>query len=267
MLAHHAHVFPESINPDGTIDRLLRLMDACEIEQCVCFAPFPHQAKGTLDNTNEWLARSIQGNVRFYGFGVIDPGRSDLSDQVKRIADLGFRGIKLHPNTQDFDVLSKPMFDVYAAAQEMKLFLTFHTGVHQSRLMKCALTKWDEIAWEFPELKFSMEHVGGYHFFNEALAVIFNHVPPPWDSKPCHVFAGLASIFCKDRNRFWYISDEQLRELAAQVGVRQLIFGLDFPYNLEAEARTAFDRLRNLFNEEELAQILGGNLRRELGLT
>jgi len=42
---NHAHVFPASINPNGTIDRLRRLMDDCGIEECICFAPFPYQIK------------------------------------------------------------------------------------------------------------------------------------------------------------------------------------------------------------------------------
>src|SRR2546428_342124 len=42
VLAHHAHVFPQSVNPNGTIDRLLRLLDACGIDRAVCLPPFPH---------------------------------------------------------------------------------------------------------------------------------------------------------------------------------------------------------------------------------
>jgi predicted TIM-barrel fold metal-dependent hydrolase len=112
-----------------------------------------------------------------------------------------------------------------------------------------------------------MEHVGGYHFFNEALAVIFNHVPPPWEpTGVCNVFAGLTSVFTKDQNRFWYLGEERIKELAAQVGVRQLIFGLDFPFNLEEATQTGLKTIRALFSASEQELILGGNLRRELGL-
>ena len=41
ITVNHAHVFPPSINPDGTIDRLYKLMDACGIEEAVCFARLP----------------------------------------------------------------------------------------------------------------------------------------------------------------------------------------------------------------------------------
>jgi predicted TIM-barrel fold metal-dependent hydrolase len=60
---------------------------------------------------------------------------------------------------------------------------------------------------------------------------------------------------------------ERMLELIAQVGAEQLIFGLDFPYNLESNTRIALDTLFNLgLTQEQLAQILGGNLRQALGL-
>ncbi|HEX3356220.1 MAG TPA: amidohydrolase family protein [Tepidisphaeraceae bacterium] len=264
---NHAHVFPASVNPKGTIDRLLQMMDACGIEETICFAPFTYQmaGKGTVDQ-NKWLADELKTRKNLHGFGTIDPARDDLREQVREAHDLGLKGLKLHPNAQSFDILSPRIFEVYSAAQELGMFITFHTGVHQSRLSETRVLKFDEVAWGFPDLKFSMEHVGGYHFFEEALAVIFNHVPPPWESGKCNVFAGLASVFTHDHNRFWHLSNERISELAAQVGVQQLIFGLDFPYNLEAETNIGLKTIRDLFNEQDQALILGGNLRRELGL-
>lgn len=267
VLANHAHVFPESINPNGTLARLLQMMDACGIEQAVCFAPFPHQAQGRQIDPNTWLAHEIKDNPRLFGFGTIDPTRADVRDHVKECYELGLRGLKLHPNAQRFDILSPRLFEVYDEAQKRNLFITFHSGVHQAKLLETAVLRFDEIAWAFPDLRFSMEHVGGYHFFNEALAVIFNHVPPPWEKGKCNVFAGLASVFTPDHNRFWYLSNERLKELAAQVGVQQLIFGLDFPYNLEKETNVALSTIRALFSPPEQELILGGNLRRELGLS
>lgn len=265
-LVNHAHVFPPSMNPEGTIDRLLKLMDACQIEQQVCFAPFPHQS--TDFDPNAWLSGEITKNRRLLGFGTIDVRRDDLKDQVRRLKDLGFKGMKLHPNGQDFAILSPKIFQVYAAAQDLGMFITFHTGVHHARMKNSRVIDFDEIAWEFPKLKFSMEHVGGYHFFKEALAVLFNHVPPPWEKGESNVFAGLASIFTTPALRFWHLTREQLLELVGQVGVDQMIFGLDFPYNKERETQLGIETIKSLgLTDAEVAKILGGNLKRALGLS
>src|SRR5947207_1086862 len=131
-LAHHAHVFPASVKADGTIDRLLRLLDACAIDRALCFAPYPHQMEDA--DPNRWLAGELASKSRLLGFGTIDLRRANVKDQVAAVADLGFRGLKLHPNAQQWDILSPRAFEVYAAAQELDLLCTFHTGVHYYRI-------------------------------------------------------------------------------------------------------------------------------------
>ena len=269
VFANHAHVFPESVNPEGTIDRLLQLLDACEIESAVCFAPFASQLGSQPDlEPNPWLAKELASRPRLHGFGTIDFQREDLEDQVREIVDLGFRGIKLHPNAQEFDVLSPMPFEVYEAAQQHDLFISFHTGVHYYRLLEYRVTHFDEVAHHFPNLRFSMEHMGGYHFFNEALAVLVNRYPPPWvKDKKCNLFAGLASVFTEHQNRFWHLRPEQMMEVILQTSIEQVIFGLDFPYNLEKETKIGLETIRALpLTESDNEKILGANLRRELKL-
>jgi uncharacterized protein len=262
---NHAHVTPESINPNGTIQRLLALMDDCEIDEAIAFAPFPAQCDAVKIDANRWLAGELSAQPRLRGFGTIDFRRDDLVDQVRRAKDLGMLGLKLHPNVQHFAILSDKAKTVYAAASDAGLFVTFHSGLHQSRLRDCRVIDFDEVAWDFPKLRFSLEHVGGYSFFNEALAVIFNHVAPPWKPAPCNVYGGLASIFTTHQNRMWHLSREQLLELHAQVGADQLIFGLDFPYNQQRETKMGLETIRGLgLPDADVEKILGGNLRRVL---
>jgi hypothetical protein len=269
IFANHAHVFPASVNPNGTIDRLLRMMDACGIEQAVCFAPFTSQLIGTGIDQNHWLAAEVAGKSRLVGFGTLDLKRDDIKSQVKQAADLGLRGLKMHPNVQEFDILCPAAMQAYDAAQELGLFITFHSGVHRYRIAHYEVLKFDEVAYQFPDLRFSLEHVGGYAFFNEALAVITNNIPyPPIPGHEPRVYGGLTSIFTPDYIRMWYMPPERLAELIAQTGAERLIFGLDFPYNLEENTQTALRTLQGLgLPEEQLGLILGQNLRHALRLT
>jgi uncharacterized protein len=268
IFANHAHVFPPEINEGATIDRLLKLLDSCGIAEAVCFAPFAQQLPSFGTPHNQWLAKELKQHDRLHGFGTVDFARADVKEQVREAADLGFRGLKLHPNIQKFDILSPRALDVYAAAEQRKLFITFHTGVHHYRIQHYRVTKFDEVAHQFPELRFSLEHVGGYSFFNEALAVIFNNIPfPPIPGRKGHVFGGLTSVFTPDWVRFWYLPPERLKELLLQVGPEQLIFGLDFPYNLEENIKIALRAIEaGIPDEAQRAMVLGGNLRSELGL-
>lgn len=264
IFANHAHVFPASVWADGTVDDLLRMMDACGIEQAVCFAPFAYQLEGRNIDANEWLAGELAPHPRLCGFGTIDLRRLDIAQQVRRAKELGMRGLKLHPAAQEFDILGREAFAVYEAAQEHRLFLSFHSGIHHYRLRHNAIAGYDEIAWHFPRLRFSMEHVGGYHFFPEALAVIVNNLHHEGGAT---VFAGLTSVFTQDVNRAWYLAPDRLHELLAQAGSQMAIFGLDFPYNREQQTKTALKALRELgLAAGDLSNILGGTLRRVLGL-
>ncbi|HEV2691115.1 MAG TPA: amidohydrolase family protein [Bryobacteraceae bacterium] len=267
IFANHAHVFPESVNPQGTIDRLRQLMDACGIEQAVCFAPFPAQVERGFDQ-NAWLAKELASRDRLVGFATVDIYRSDRQDQVRRIKEMGLRGIKMHPQVQEFDILCSEAMQIYQAAEAHGLFITFHSGVHHHRIEEYRVLKFDEVAWNFPNLRFSLEHVGGYHFFAEALAVIVNNIPfPPVPGRRCMVYGGLTSIFTPDYLRFWYMPPQRLKELVLQAGPEQLIFGLDFPYNLEENTKLGIETIMGLdLAEEKKALILGNNLREALGI-
>ena len=266
VFAHHAHVFPDGANPQATVERLAKLMDTCGVARAVCFAPFAFQVPGM--DPNAWLAETIARRPRFRGFGTVDFARNDLAGQVRQIRELGLLGIKLHPNTQKFDILSPPALEVYQAAQAEKLFLSFHTGVHHFRIKSYNVLGFDEIAHQFPDLRFSMEHVGGYHFFGDALAVLFNNIPfPPKPGYLPRVHGGLVSVFNRTKLPFWYLTPQQILDAIAQVGAELFIFGLDFPYNLEEDTRMGLEVIRSLpISDEQKAMILGGNLRRELGL-
>ena len=265
IFAHHAHVFPREVREDGTVDALLRTMDVCGIGKAVCFAPFPAQLAPGSTEANAWLARSIAASDRLIGFGVIDFEKDDLCDQVDRIAELGLRGIKLHPAFQHFAVDSDAAFEVYARAEELGLFLSFHTGVHWHRIRDYQVWRFDEVAYHFRRLRFSMEHLGGYCFFHEGLAVMLNNMHRGEEPR---IYAGLTSVFDPDANRAWNLSDQRIYDLIWQTGDRASIFGLDFPYNDAGKIKEAIDHLAGLeLPEESKQRIFGGNLCRILGIS
>lgn len=263
--ANHAHVFPDSVRSHGSVDVLLRLLDDCGMERAVCFAPFAGQLAGTGIEGNSWLARAIQPHAdRLLGFGTVDFDAADAAAQVSRIADLGFRGIKLHPAVQRFHILSDPLLDVYGRAEALGLLICFHTGVHHARLADARLIDFDVIAHRFPRLRFTLEHVGGYAFYREAVGVIQNNLGRPHATGKGTVYAGLTSVFSA-RNPAWYLppsGPDSIEALVAQVGADHVVFGLDFPYKPAAYAREATDIVKSLaITDHDKELILGGTLR------
>lgn len=260
IFANHAHVFPEDVKPSGTLDNLKKLLDDCGIDKCVCFAPFPDRFKeaGRTDNPNEWLYNAIKDNPDLYGFGVIDFDGDNLAGQVEQIADLGFKGIKLHPPYQEFDIDGEKAFEVYEKAQELGLFISFHCGMHWHRLKGVLPILYDEVGWNFKSLRFSLEHLGGYHFYNDALAVMCNNsrggVQP-------RIFAGWTSVSDRDGLGEWTLTNEQLETIIRQTGENSSMFGLDFPYKDAEYIKYEMARYRSLnISDEAKEKILGKTL-------
>lgn len=263
IFANHAHIYPKEIRPSGSIDSLKKLMENCSIDKCVAFATFPDRFKDSgLDmNQNQWLADKIKTDSSLVGFGTIDFENKDLKGQVDEISDCGFKGIKLHPQAQEFKVDSEEAFEIYSRAEELGLFITFHTGVHWHRLRDNNVLLFDEVAYNFKNLRFSMEHIGGFSFFKEALAVMVNNKR---DGRQPRIFAGWTSIFGNDKDA-WSLTDEQLETLLFQTSDNNSIFGLDFPFKDEQYISNSIQRIQSM-NLSKLTKekILGDNLEREL---
>ena len=267
--ANHAHVFPEKSKPDAGVSQLLELMDDCSIEKAVCFACFSSQYEksGLPGDSVSWLYNEIKDKPSLIGFGTIDFSCDDIEKQVERIADMGFRGIKIHPAFQGINIIEPKVCRVYETAQQLGLFISFHTGLHWHRIADYKVLLFDEVAFRYPELKFSMEHIGGYHFFRDALAVMCN---ADRNSPNDTVFAGWTTIAMGENGLpgVWSLNDEELRTVIAQTGNRRSIFGLDFPYNRADRIKPAIERIKNLdIPDEAKTGILGGNLRSVLGFS
>lgn len=263
IYANHAHIFPEFVRKDGTIAVLRQVMQENSIEKCICFAPF-YEYFSDAFSPNDWLAEQLASDNSLFGFGVINFHGSDIADQVQHIADLGFKGIKLHPAFQKVKIDGPECCQVYDKAQELNLFISFHTGIHWHRISDYNMLLYDEVAYRYPKLRFSMEHMGGYCFFSEALAVMLNNQRSKYAPR---VFAGITSVFDREMNKPWFLSDQQIKDLLWQMGEDSSIFGLDFPFNSSAKIHDAIEHIINMdIPESAKNAILGGNLERILKL-
>lgn len=253
IFANHAHVMPNSVVQGGELENLIRLMGECEISKTVTFAPF----SSDVPNANTWLKKQIEKDERFVGFGTVDFSRNDIKDQVVQIRDYGFKGIKLHPAYQKFGVMCEKAQAVYAAAEELGLVLSFHTGIHWHRIRDYDVKLFDEVAYNFKNLRFTMEHVGGYAYYYDAIGVLCNN----WN-----VFAGFTSIFDWVDNKFWYLDKKQIYDIIHLIGASRCVFGLDFPYNDVQKTKNAIQFIKDLaISEEDKSMILGGSLKSLLG--
>ena len=92
IFANHAHVFPAESKPQGTVEKLQELMEECEIEKAVCFAPFHghYEYFGLKGEPNEFLAEKLVGKDNLYGFGTVNTDTDDIEDQIEKIVSFWY---------------------------------------------------------------------------------------------------------------------------------------------------------------------------------
>lgn len=137
----HTHCFPDKLAPraigklafasggltpytDGTLSSLDALMHAQGVDAFAVqnIATNPRQMK----NVNDFAA-SIQCD-HIYPFGSVHPDAPDALEELERIAAMGMRGIKFHPDYQDFFVDDPKMFPIYKKASQLGFVILFHAG-------------------------------------------------------------------------------------------------------------------------------------------
>lgn len=262
LFINHVHLLPAAVREDATPDAFRRLADESEVAGAVCFAPFSGFLKGLDLHHNRWLAEELKAHPRFVPFGTLDPGLP-AKDQIRELLDLGFKGVKLHPSAQDFHLFGDWAREVYALMEEHRLIAVFHTGIHGRRLTITAdPLLYDEIASHYPALPMVFEHVGGWHFFRPMLGVIANNR----NRGNCR-YAGITSVLDAEHQRHWYMGKEGLDQCRWQAGPDLMIYGLDFPYNQQPQLERDLYLIRSLnWPHEDIRKLLGGNLRRLLGV-
>lgn len=150
--ANHAHLFPKGAKENAQIENLKQLMTDCDIEKAVCFTCFENQYKksGLPGDEIQWLYDTIKDDDSLIGFGTIDFDKGNITDQVKRIAAFGFKGIKIHPAYQEINIMGEQAREVYEEAQKQKLFISFHTGIHWHRIADYKVLLFDEVSYCYP---------------------------------------------------------------------------------------------------------------------
>ena len=259
IFVNHCHVFPEA--PDleaqlgiiGTLDKLIDTMKKCGIEKAVAFAPFKEWGwRPTIgENPNRWLIEELPSYPEIVGFACINPRSPGAVRELEEAWRGGLLGVKLHPAIQKFRLNDRSIFGFYEKAQELGMILDFHTGSHGWRLLEYQPLLLDDVAYAFPRLKIVIEHVGGCHFYNQALALLM-------DKR--NVYAGISSCLDESDKR-WFLGPRKIEEIASFVGQDKMIYGTDFPYNDWKRIRSDIEIIKGLnLTQSAKESILGASL-------
>jgi predicted TIM-barrel fold metal-dependent hydrolase len=169
------------------------------------------------------------------------------ADELRRVAVAGARWIKLHPNTQNFDVADPAVTAVVRTAAELGLPVLFDAYSPQDPAQP---GKFVDLAMAVPEARLILAHAHGHNF---AALLVYNVLNGyPWWGRNVWVdISAVAPLMAGGPYA------EQLAWVLRKLGTDRVLFGSDYPLY---QPRAALDAVASLgFTADELDAILYGN--------
>jgi predicted TIM-barrel fold metal-dependent hydrolase len=197
---------------------------------------------------------------QFVAFGSIDPwkGRAAMKEMSRCAEDLGMKGLKFMPNTQQFYPNDERFYPIWELAQKLGLVVLIHsgtTGVGAGRpggggiKLKYSqpIPYVDDVAADFPELKIIMAHPS-WPWQEEQLAILVH--------KP-NVYMDLSGWSPK-------YFQPSLVQYANSLIQDKVLFGSDYPVIMPERWLDDFEQAG--FRDDVRKKILLGNAATLLGL-
>ena len=224
IIDFHTHIYPQKVAQKatnsisdfyelegggmcGTAEQLLERGDMAGISE---FVILPVAIKPDhVRSINHFITENVAENPRFYGFGTVHAEMENICDEVEYITSEGMLGIKMHPDTQLFNIDDERLFPMYEMI-EGKLPVIFHTGdprydfSHPARLRR--------VLDKFPKLEVIAAHFGGYSMPETAYKYLK-------DTK-CYFDISSSLMFMKPGEAEQYIN---------AYGAERMLYGTDFP--------------------------------------
>jgi predicted TIM-barrel fold metal-dependent hydrolase len=254
----HAHIYPKKIAAkavvnigdfyripmacDGTAKGLLESGRRGGIDKFIVFSAAGTPAQ--VERINNYISAACGEHPEFIGFGSLHRDMEKPGDEIERLIALGLRGIKIHPDMQQFNIDDDAMMDIYALL-EGRLPVVFHTGDYRSDFSHPR--RLARVLDNFPKLTAVAAHFGGWSLYDLALEYFRDRL--------CYLDVSSAIP---------YLGDRRAEELINIYGAERILFGSDYPMWDPAEELRRFDTLKLPAGDRDL--ILCQNAQRLLGL-
>jgi predicted TIM-barrel fold metal-dependent hydrolase len=254
----HTHVWPEAVAPaaieslmslgtmtcyyDGTVSGLLGSMGTNGIDVSVTqpVATKPSQVR----SINDWSAGIA--SERVVPFGAMHPEFENPAEELARIAALGFKGIKLHPEHQAFAPDEPRLSPIYEAAIANNLTVFFHAGEDEWHpTLHGTPDTFVNVLDAYPDLRVVLAHLGGFRLWNDVAERLVGR-----------------DVYLDTAYTLGHLPDADFVEIVHAHGAGRVMFGSDGPWT-DPAAEIAW--LRRLpFREGVIEALLGGNAERLL---
>lgn len=222
----HCHIYPDKIarlavnhtdefykvksRYSGTVESLIKHGQKCGVDKFIVqsVATTPHQVR----SINEFIKKQVDENKEYLvGLGTVHPESQDYKGDVNHLVEMGLKGIKIHPDIQNFHVDDSRFMQIYEYMQEFNLTLLMHSG--DSRYDNSNPNRIIPILKAFPNLKVVGAHFGGWSIWEEASKELCKY----------------PNFFVDTSSSLAYITSATAKEIILRYGIDKVMFASDYP--------------------------------------
>lgn len=238
FLDTHSHIYPDAISKKATesvcqfynvtTDHFGTAKELTELDREVGIArsvllPVSVNPVHT-ESINNFTLRACEENPRFIPFATMHADNDNMEELASKFVERGFKGVKLHPDMQKFNVDDKRMFPLYDIIAG-KIPLTVHSGDPRYNYSHPARIR--NILHEFPKLTVIAAHMGAWSMQAEALPLLRNE----------------ERCFTDTSSALSNMTVEQAMMYINAYGADRVMFGSDYPIEDPAYNRYLVERL------------------------
>ena len=202
---------------------MLKIGEECGIDHFIVqsVATTPKQ----VSSINEFIADSVKiSGGKFTGLGTLHPDSENQEADINRIKELGLKGVKLHPDIQQFKIDDYRCLKIYEICEKEKLPILMHTG--DSRFDYSNPNRLVPILEIYSDLIIVGAHMGAWSLWDEAAEKLAGFKNLYVDCSSSLAYEGRAK---HPNSSIDYLSCEHAKEIIQKFGTDRVLFGSDYP--------------------------------------
>ncbi len=251
QLSLKAGIFPHS---DGTNAGLLRSMEKAGVDLSV-IQPVATSAAQVVKVNDASLRLNERYEGRMLSFACMHPDFPNPAEELRRVRELGFKGIKLHPVYQGVDLTDIRMLRIIGAAAEQGLIVLTHAGydIGFPGEVHCSPQMCLQVVREIGDFPFVLAHMGGWRQWDQVLDLLADtgvYLDCAFSMDEIDQLPGIP------RQPAMLDAEKMLRFIHV-FGADRILYASDSPWTDQAKSIAFLSELS--ITDAERAAILGGN--------
>lgn len=281
IIDFHTHTFPEKISAetveklsltskskafsDGTLQGLLKNMKKSLINFSIILP-----VATNVNQVEKINNISAKINEKFFSEGIISfasmhPEFENFREELKRIKNLGFKGIKIHPFYQKTNLDDEKYLRILYKAAELDLIVVTHAGldigfVNEKKSTPQMIKK---ILEKISEIKIVLAHMAGWKNWDEILSELAG--------KKFYMDTAFSTGKITPRKNFEWdeeelklLDEKKFVEFVKVFGAEKILFGTDSPWTSAEESINFIKKIP--ISEDEKNKIFYENAKKLLKL-